>query len=394
MTTRVHRFDVAELRLDKAESLDNGWMRVSAVIGRVGVFEYRDAAGKVTREYRPPEEVLDAASVRSFEGVPLTNDHPPVRLDGTNARAYSAGSVGSVKPTSDHLDATVLVQDVSVVALAQSGKRQLSPGYTVELDMTPGTTPNGEKYDAVQRKIRGNHVALVQDGRQGAPVSLRMDAGDAVAKEIPMTIKAKDDDKSGADDRDDAKTVKVMVGDDEFSMSAGEAKALRKQLKGGGKPAAKADDGDELAALRGRCDALEAALKKRDDADKERADSEGKRIDARVELVSNARRIIGDDFKADGKSDAEVMAAVVLHVDASAKDALEQHKAEPAYIRGRYDVALGVAAAKRDEGTALIDAAKKATANKTDASGDPIVDAKAKADADRADAWKPKKPAA
>lgn len=376
----VQRFDALELRLDKAERLDNGWLRVPATIGRVGVFEYYTADGKVVREYRPPEEVLDPASIASFEAVPLTNDHPPTRLDAANARAYSSGSVGSVRAAGQQVEGMVLVTDASTVAAAAGGKRQLSPGYTVVLDPTPGVTPEGEHYDAVQRRIRGNHVALVQDGRQGPSVALRMDSGAAMARSLAPEVTTMDDE----DDKQDGKgkAIKAMIGDSEFEISSAEAKAVKKLLKDmrSGKPRGDADDLEqENAKLRGRIDALEAAAK----ADREDAAA---RIDARVELVATARRIIGDTYSATGRSDAQVMADVVVHVDPSAKDAVEAHKADAGYIRGRYDVAITQAAARSDSGKQLLKAAESVAAKP--AAADPATAAKAAADAQRRDAWK------
>ncbi|MBK6671674.1 MAG: DUF2213 domain-containing protein [Actinobacteria bacterium] len=380
MAETVQRFDAVELRLDKAERLDNGWLRVPATIGSVGVFEYYTADGKVVREYRPPEEVLDPASIASFEAVPLTNDHPPTRLDAANARSYSSGSVGGVHAAGRQVDGTVLVTDASTVAAAAGGKRQLSPGYTVVLDPTPGVTPEGEHYDAIQRRIRGNHVALVQDGRQGPNVALRMDSGAAMARSLAPEVTTMDDE----DDKQDGKgkAIKAMIGDSEFEISSAEAKAVKKLLKDmrSGKPRGDADDLEqENAKLRGRIDALEAAAK----ADREDAAA---RIDARVELVATARRIIGDTYSATGRSDAQVMADVVVHVDPSAKDAVEAHKADAGYIRGRYDVAITQAAARSDSGKQLLKAAESVAAKP--AAADPATAAKAAADAQRRDAWK------
>lgn len=380
MGETVQRFDAVELRLDKAERLDNGWLRVPATIGSVGVFEYYTADGKVVREYRPPEEVLDPASIASFEAVPLTNDHPPTRLDAANARSYSSGSVGGVHAAGRQVDGTVLVTDASTVAAAAGGKRQLSPGYTVVLDPTPGVTPEGEHYDAIQRRIRGNHVALVQDGRQGPNVALRMDSGAAMARSLAPEVTTMDDE----DDKQDGKgkAIKAMIGDSEFEISSAEAKAVKKLLKDmrSGKPRGDADDLEqENAKLRGRIDALEAAAK----ADREDAAA---RIDARVELVATARRIIGDTYSATGRSDAQVMADVVVHVDPSAKDAVEAHKADAGYIRGRYDVAITQAAARSDSGKQLLKAAESVAAKP--AAADPATAAKAAADAQRRDAWK------
>ena len=389
----VQRFDALELRIDKAERLDNGWLRVPATIGRVGVFEYYTADGKVVREYRPPEEVLDPASIASFEAVPLTNDHPPTRLDAANARAYSSGSVGSVRAAGQQVEGMVLVTDASTVAAAAGGKRQLSPGYTVVLDPTPGVTPEGEHYDAVQRRIRGNHVALVQDGRQGPSVALRMDSGAAMARSLAPEVTTMDD-EDDEDDKQDGKgkAIKAMIGDSEFEISSAEAKAVKKLLKDmrSGKPAGRGDAvatgvhsiddlEQENATLRGRIDALEAAAK----ADREDAAA---RIDARVELVATARRIIGDTYSATGRSDAQVMADVVVHVDPSAKDAVDAHKADAGYVRGRYDVAIKQAAARSDSGKQLLKAAESVAAKP--AAADPATAARQKADGERADAWK------
>ena len=62
--------------------------------------------------------------------------------------------------------------------------RQVSAGYKVDYDPTPGATPEGEEYSGVQRNIRVNHIAVVPIGRAGPEVKLlmdRMDAADAVA---------------------------------------------------------------------------------------------------------------------------------------------------------------------------------------------------------------------
>lgn len=61
----------------------------------------------------------------------------------------------------------------------EQGKKELSVGYEVELDMTSGITEDGEPYDAIQRNIKPNHLAIVVKGRAGN-ARLNMDAADAV----------------------------------------------------------------------------------------------------------------------------------------------------------------------------------------------------------------------
>ncbi|MES1986804.1 MAG: DUF2213 domain-containing protein, partial [Pseudomonadota bacterium] len=48
-------------------------------------------------------------------------------------------------------------------------KIELSMGYTCVYDFTSGIF-NGERYDAIQREIRANHIALVDQGRMGKEV--------------------------------------------------------------------------------------------------------------------------------------------------------------------------------------------------------------------------------
>ncbi|MBG3014860.1 DUF2213 domain-containing protein, partial [Proteus mirabilis] len=54
----------------------------------------------------------------------------------------------------------------------EGGKIELSPGYRCIYDFTPGEF-NGERYDAIQRHIRANHLALVDEGRTGADVAVQ-----------------------------------------------------------------------------------------------------------------------------------------------------------------------------------------------------------------------------
>ena len=49
---------------------------------------------------------------------------------------------------------------------------QRSLAYFYRPDMTPGTW-QGHEYDGIMREIRGNHLALVDEGRAGPSVAVR-----------------------------------------------------------------------------------------------------------------------------------------------------------------------------------------------------------------------------
>jgi hypothetical protein len=158
---------------------------------RTGVLEYRNSDGSIRREYRPPSEVFHADSLASLAGAPVTIGHPDDFVSPDSWNTLSKGHVGeSVVPESNFVKATMNIQSRDAVDSVLKGQlRELSSAYTLTLDETPGVTPEGERYDAVQRDIRYNHVALlpVGAGRAGSEVRLRMDSAYVTFDREPMT---------------------------------------------------------------------------------------------------------------------------------------------------------------------------------------------------------------
>ena len=158
------------------EKTRDGFLRVRARVGRAGLHDYK--AGEIgapglppdasVRVYRPPEAVFEPASMASFAGLPVTLDHPPAMIDSANWKRFAVGHSGpSVERDADHLVADLVITDAEGVARAEAGT-ELSNGYWADFDFTPGVTPAGEPFDARQGNIRGNHIALVDQGRCGA----------------------------------------------------------------------------------------------------------------------------------------------------------------------------------------------------------------------------------
>lgn len=155
----------------------------SVPICRTGVQEYlpqelgieAEAAIKV---YRDEEEVFKPSAVASFEGKPVTDDHPPVEVDASNYASYTRGTVQNVRRGADgdgdKLVCDLVVYDASLIAKIEAGKREISCGYECKYQ---------EEADGYyhQRDIIGNHVAIVTEGRAGHEVSIR----DAKAKPRP-----------------------------------------------------------------------------------------------------------------------------------------------------------------------------------------------------------------
>jgi hypothetical protein len=122
---------------------------------------------------RPESEVFSPETIASFEGMPVTNDHPPDGVDIGNIRALQKGHAHNVRrgtgEESDLLLADLIITDPVLIDLILDGKREISCGYTYELCEENGAY--------IQRKIRGNHVAVVDAGRAGKRVAIRDSRG-------------------------------------------------------------------------------------------------------------------------------------------------------------------------------------------------------------------------
>lgn len=175
---------------------DEGYLEAEAFTVRTGIQMYGskelqlDGAWRLVPIYRPPEEVFDKESVASFARKPVTLDHPPVLVTTDNWAQYAVGDVDSeIMRDGERLRMGITLRRKDAVQKVRDGvMRQLSAGYTCDIDWTAGVTPQGEPYEGVQRNIRGNHVAIVETGRAGKEFRI----GDAAGAEnwgaAPITV--------------------------------------------------------------------------------------------------------------------------------------------------------------------------------------------------------------
>ncbi len=143
-------------------------------IARTGTYKYLSCeigldGNNVVEVYREPEEVFDQRTLSSFEGKAFTDTHPSVDVNTDNWSMYSKGEVSNVRKgngdNADKIMADIIVRDPIVINEIESGaKREISAGYECEY-----VEKNGKIY---QTNIRGNHVALVQEGRAGKNVCI------------------------------------------------------------------------------------------------------------------------------------------------------------------------------------------------------------------------------
>lgn len=239
---------------DTAKNYDiNGFFEVlDNPLSKVGVFNYlgknipQEAAkgngDKFFAVYRPAEELADPACVASFRLVPWIIKHTMIG-DGTGG-TKQIEDVGARGVTGERIwfdpedDGGTLKGNIKCFSefLAESiaaGKTPLSLGYRCVYEYAPGMF-KGVPYTYVQRRIRGNHLATVDDGRMGPEVAV-MD-GFSTSEQMERSVMSKK--AKEALIRAKAKTLAGVTRNRllAFAMDAEEA------IKDG------KDDGGELAA--------------------------------------------------------------------------------------------------------------------------------------------------
>lgn len=168
--------------IQSIEGTPQGGIRVKAAVCRAGILEYPNAMGGVRRELHIPEEIFELQSIESLNSAPVTKLHPDDMVSADNYHQVTRGHVaeGSIMPSEDAqlLLTTLVIQDAELVSLVLNDEYcEISPGYTCDVEFVSGEW-EGLKYDAIQRNIRYNHIAVGPSGwgRSGSEVSIRFDS--------------------------------------------------------------------------------------------------------------------------------------------------------------------------------------------------------------------------
>lgn len=161
------------------EQDENGFLLIKGCpISSYGIFDY--SAGqlglpgdpnRIVKVFRPESAVSDPAAIDSFKNVPLIDDHE--MLSGfqgdKNTTAPEDYGIDGVLTGNVYYEAPWMRGDLKAFtrklqAALQSGKKDLSLGYSCDFEVKPGVF-NGQPYEVVQTNMRGNHIALVEEGR-------------------------------------------------------------------------------------------------------------------------------------------------------------------------------------------------------------------------------------
>lgn len=176
--TRVVRLD--SLPLNQTYFTEEGYLVDRPILTTIGIFEYTNPDGTIRRELRLPEEVFKEESLQSYKGKPIIITHDAGLITKDNVHENAVGTILSEGYRSGNdVRAEIIIHDTDEMKLA--GLKELSLGYNLDLDETPGEW-NGQPYDAVQRNIVINHLALVLEARAGEQARLNIDSRDRKKK--------------------------------------------------------------------------------------------------------------------------------------------------------------------------------------------------------------------
>lgn len=178
------RFD--SIPLSDTYFTPEGYLIDNPILTRVGIFEYHNPDGTIRRELRLPEEVFAAESLASYKGKPVILTHEAGLVDVDNVQQEHIGTILSEGvQDGENVRAQIVIHDAESLS---SGLRELSLGYTQTPEETPGIW-NGQRYDAIQRDIRINHLALVQKARAGEQARLNIDGEEKGGKQMAKVRK-------------------------------------------------------------------------------------------------------------------------------------------------------------------------------------------------------------
>lgn len=339
----VQRYDSVPIR-DYHFDDQTGFLYVYRVpIAGAMVQKYVKSDGSEEMEAKLPEEILSDSTVSSANSKPVTDGH-----HGLVTKDNSHDLMKGFTASNGHVEGNMLYNDITITdpnlisQIKNGSKRELSIGFETQMDPTSGTY-NGAKYDAVQRNIRINHVAVVPKGRAGHEVRLIGDSAEAVEQVEPseekgnqmetrvvradgqnITVAADDVEKITKLDADNSAKAKQIA---DLDAQIKKLQAEKAQLQGDADTSAK--KADEAQA---KADSLEADNKKlQKEFDKYKADG----VDKKLELIDKVKSFVGDEYDYHGKSDRDMKIDAVKAIKGDSVDFTDK---SDTYVQAAFDM--------------------------------------------------------
>lgn len=233
-------------------------------IARIGTQDYlgrelglADKYDDLVKVYREEEDVFSPEAIASFEGKPLTNNHPEPKVDINNLPMYGKGHVQNVRRSSsepDLLVADIVATDPQIISeIKNKVKREISSGYDCFY------VPYKDGYRQVE--IRGNHIALVSKGRAGSRVSIKdnlIERKNKMAKKNILAAML----KAFARDADPEEVAAAVDAINQRDAEEEKAKIVEAMKSKEEEKPTEDEEVDPMAGVMGRLEALEEKLNK------------------------------------------------------------------------------------------------------------------------------------
>jgi len=320
----IDRIEVPSAR----QITDAGQMIVPCAFARTGGQQYSAgqlglqgvAADKVVTVMRDEADVFDEASLASFRSAPVTIGHPKtpeglaLKVTAENSAELQVGVLEGM-PTRDEdtLSGVLVIARQDAIDLIEDGTKELSAGYTCDLEMVD--SEDGEPV-IYQRNIRANHIAIVAKGRAGAMC--------AIADEDDTDVV--EDEKPADEAVVEAEAVEVTAEDEVSEPAAESVSEVVEPVVETSDEALTVTLEDAVATLTDERDALVAEVATlRDELDNS--------VEERVQTIMVAKDLTDlDEFS--GKSVQEIKHMVVADLMPN----LDLDGRSEAYVCARFDV--------------------------------------------------------
>ena len=115
---------------------DNGYLVTTAKLARIGAMQYLGEeigkeSGKVYDVHVDPNDLFSDATIKSFENMPVTIEHPTeMYVDANNWQELAVGHISNIRKdeTGEFLIGDVVVNSPKAIKIIQDGKIEVSCG--------------------------------------------------------------------------------------------------------------------------------------------------------------------------------------------------------------------------------------------------------------------------
>lgn len=281
---------------------ENGFVHIKDnPISKSGVFQYLGKnispdlePDKIYNVWRPEEELNNPETIESFKLSPWIPYHEMLGDKYTNAEEVG---VQGVTGEDVYYEDGTLFSNLKLFGndLKQSikdGLKELSCGFGCVWQVVSGVTPDGQKYDAKQTRIRGNHLASVPNGRMGKQVAVAMDRATFALDNLNLEPKPNGD---------------IMT---ELEKAQAKIKELEDKLAAQAKDMKEAED--KYAADMKKAEDAEAEAKTKKEAeDKEKAEKEGDEKPGMDSAILTAVNKLTETVTAQGEEIKEIKSSAL-----------------------------------------------------------------------------------